>query len=266
MRLLIDNYLDDSTVTTTSENTSYPVVNLNDRFLEKRFQATGSQAAITVEFTEDRAVSMIAIGFNNLTSSDDVYVLDKTATDTLVLDKTATDTRIIQASTYYQLLNSSDVVVQTGELELNNDILTTYFTSITCRKVVLVFSSESTEIMHVGGVGIGDPLKIDYIDINPKMSIAPRVMQTVTDGGQSISKYKRDLENWSVKIRGLTNSKRKELVAAVRATRKPIFVDFYPLNHNEYRPFYADVRTWGGFQRDSENGLYDSEISVEERR
>lgn len=266
MRALIDNYVNDSTLTASNVNTSYPIDNVRHIFLEKKYMATGSQTIITILFPEDRAVSMIALGFQNMVTSTKQYRLSKTATKGLRLSKTATEGIRIQSSSTYIVKDSAGGTLASGELETGEDTISSYFTAVTARSVELYISSIPSETLYIGGIGIGDPLSIQSINPNPSMGIKSRSTIEVTDGGQSLTKYRRALENFTIGLRSKTNEERKQIVEIARTLREPIYIDLYPTNHDMYRPLYAEFTDIGKIKRESDLDKYATVISVEQRR
>lgn len=267
MRALVDNYANDSTITATSENTSYPVNNVRHIFLEKKFQSVGNQTIITILFPEDRTVSMIAIGFQNMVSTTKRYILTKgTIGNRKTLNKTATERKVLQSSSTFKLKNLAGSTLLNGDLETGFDTISNYFTSTVCRSVELSIASNAGTTLYIGGIGIGNPFNVPSINVNPQMNARTRNSVDVTDGGQSLTKYRRTLENFTIGLRSKTNEERKQIVDIAKTLKQPIFVDLYPTNHDMYRPFYGEFTDIGKIKRESDLDKYATKISIEERR
>lgn len=266
MRIACNNYVKDSTITATSENTSYPTSNLIHNFLEKKYQATGSTTTLTILFPEDRTISMIAIGFHNLESSNTIYELNKSATEIKELDKTATEIKIIQASSTFKIKDNLGVVLYEGNIETLYDVETFYFDEVVARSVVFEIASTPTDSLYIGGLAITNPCDIKLIDIDPILNTNTRNTVAVTDGGQSLTVYRRALEAFQVKVSNVTNQERLELSNMAKTLRSPVFVDLFPLSHDIYRPYYAEFTDIGKAKRMSEINRSNVSLAVEERR
>jgi len=265
MKILWDNYLDDSTITATSENSLYPVSNLTDKFLERKFQAVGTSSVVTVTFPEDRTVSMIAYGYNNVTTSDTIR-LSKTATDTIRLSKTAVDTVRLSIPSDYTLKNSGGSVISTGQLSIGNDVNITYLTPTVCRSIVFSFSAQST--MYVGGVAVGDPIEYDYIQVNPQLIASLRGDFQKTTGGQLVGRKTRLLREWRVTFPNLTNQERMDTMEMLRAVGnfKPVFADI-ELYGDAEEAIYGNFENGDvSFRRDSTAKTYSTGLTLQEAR
>jgi hypothetical protein len=68
MRVLFDNLVIASTLTTDEPNGDYPVTNLAHPFLRRKYQSVAATATITVTFKDDATVDCLFYGWHNLTS------------------------------------------------------------------------------------------------------------------------------------------------------------------------------------------------------
>lgn len=267
MKLLWNNYLEDSTVTASSEDASYPASNLTHKFLEKKFQALGSQSTVTITMPETRTVSMIAYGFNNTTTAQDVIVITKDAADTFVITKDAADTVVITVQAFFELKNSVGTVVYSGQLETGADINVNHFTPTECKTIEISFASSNAETLYVGGLSVGDPLEIEYIRNNPTLAHTLRGTANKTEGGQLLSKKVRHLVIWDFSIPLVTNSKRAEITEMIDecGNYKPIFASLY--EDADIEPsIYCNIISGGEFPRINHKNEFTTDMTLEECR
>ena len=267
MKLLWNNYLDDSTVTATNENTNYPASNLNHRFLEKKFQAIGDSSTVTILMPETRTVSMIAYGFNNIESSQNTIVITKDAPDTIVVTKDAEDIIVISIEAFYTLKNASGSIVGSGTINVNGDVNITYFSPVECKTIEIKFASSTGSNLYIGGLSVGDPLEIEYILNDPTLGHRIRGVGEKTDGGQLLGREIRHLRVWSVSTPIISNSKRLEIAEMVdtNGNYKPLFADLYEGIDLE-PPMYCSILTAGEFPRRTHRNEFLTQIVLEECR
>lgn len=265
MKILWDNYLIDSTITTTSEDSLYPVENLYHRFMQKKYMAESTRTTVTVLFPEDRDVSMIAYAFNNTASSSDTIVLTKGALDTVVLDAAATDTTVLTLEAQYVLKSSTGATVGTGVLEVGEYININYFTSVTCRSVELTFTSQ--DIVYVGCLSIGDPIEYEYMQVNPRLIDSLRSDSRKTSGGQLISRKIPMLREWRIAIPDMDNAKRLETQTMLKTVGRfrPVFADLWE-NATTEKPMYGSFTRAGEYRQDSNSGEYLMGLTIEEAK
>lgn len=64
MKVLFDNIFEDAVLSATNESLNYPVKNLTNPFLEKRFQSSTNSSVITCDFTEDQEFDCFFYGYH----------------------------------------------------------------------------------------------------------------------------------------------------------------------------------------------------------
>lgn len=235
MRILWDNYLEAAVVTADSVNESYPLSNLWYKMLERKYKSLGVDAEITVTLEEDKPVSMIAYGFNNVISG---------------------------GSTTYELKSSGGTVVASGVLNAGDNVNVTYLdTAVTCRSIVLKLTAADT--LYIGGMAIGDPYEYEYTSINPTFSRVLKSDADKTDGAQLISKRKANYRMWRVALPDMTNAERlsnDEVVEAV-GKYKPCFCD---LCSDDIPAMFGYIKAGGVYQKDTYNHTYSTTMTIEE--
>ncbi len=236
MRLLYDNYLKDSSLTASSENSLYPVENIVHKFLEKKYRSLLYLASITVVFPEDREVDTIALAYTNVT--------------------TAT----------YTALTASRATLQTGNLEFDNDTNITYIEPVTCRSIV--FDFQATGSVQVGGMSAGVSKEYTIVQANPQLPMNSRGNMEQTNGGQVLGRNYKSLRSWVVAITDMTNELRlfTEQVIYSSGLVNPVYVDLYENNHGEEPPMHAIIDNIGNSRRDTKSGTYTMGLAFQEAR
>jgi len=267
MKLLWNNYLEDSTVTASNQDENYPVSNLTHKFLEKKFQSLGSQSKITITMPETRIVSMIAYGFNNVITSESILAVTKNASKIYAVTKSATTILSVTLESKYVLKNTLGSIVGTGTLETGGDINVNYFSPTECKTIEITFISPVSEPVYVGGLSIGDPLEIEYVRNNPELSHAIRGTANKTEAGQLLSKKVRTLRIWDFSVPLVTNSKRAEITEMIDEVGnfKPIFADLY--EDTDIEPeMYCNIIGGGRFPRINHKNEFSTSMVLEECR
>ncbi len=269
MKILWNNYLSDSTVTASDEDTQYPVSNLTDVFLELKFQSTSNQSMITVEFPEDRDVSMIAYGYQNLVDGAGEVVRNVYGSvDILTNTYGADEVYRSSLSAGYKLINSSGTTLASGQLNIDDDVSITYLDSaVTCRSVEILFTADDT--LYIGGLAIGDPLEYEYVEADA--GISDIILDSVdkTNGGQVIGEAITMLRQWAVAVPHpeMTNAKRLETRTMVKAigSWRPVFADLWEDSDDE-PPMYGNLIEISTMTRNSYSRDYDFNFTIEEAR
>lgn len=269
MKILWDNYLKDSTITTDFEDSQYPISNVYHKFLEKVYKPGNLSATITITFPTNRTVSAIALGFTNVIDVDSEQIcLDLTATDTIQLDTTASDTIRLQIDEgfTYELQNASGGALLSGNLELDYDTNITYMAPTVCRKIVLEITSLSDP--YIGGISAGDPLEFENHQVEPRFATEQRGSIAKTLGGQTLGRNYAQLRSWDAVIPDMENERRKDVLEMQDTIGQvgTVYADIYDLNHDEEPPMYATFTNIATLRRESSTQKYTMGIAVQEAR
>ena len=73
MRFLFTNEILNASVSATNASDNYPARNLQDQFLQKRFQSTGTSSVITFEWMAPVSAGCLFYAYHNLTALTAVY-------------------------------------------------------------------------------------------------------------------------------------------------------------------------------------------------
>jgi len=267
MKILWENYLEDSTVTSTSEDSLYPVENLYHRFLEKKYMSVGSTGRIIVEFPEDRTVSMIAYGFTNVrTSSGDGYKIVQGASDTLKIVDGSSEILSISLQSRFELQDNAGNVLYSSLLNVGGDINVNYVPPTVCRRVVIDVSA--SEEVYIGGLAIGDPLYLKYIGNRPDLVQGIRSAYTKTVGGQVIGRNVRSLKSWNITLPIITNDKRQEMEEMFyeKGNINTFFASLYDENEGLEKPIFCHFTSGGSFSRITHNNKFSTSFTISEAR
>jgi hypothetical protein len=269
MKILWDNYLSDSTVTASSENSLYQSSNLTDIFLERKFMAEANQALITVEFPEDRDVSMIAYGFQNLeVANSNVIANTYGASNVLTNTYGAETVYSLSLAAGYTLKDSSGNELESGNLVVEDDISITYLAeAVTCRSVEILFTASDT--LYIGGLSIGDPMNFPYIEATPDLEDLLRDSIDKTNGGQLIGQQIPMLRQWRIDVpeTEMTNEKRLEIRTMLESvgSYQPVFVDLWEDTQYE-PPMYGNFSSVDAYGRIDYRRTYTFGFTLEECR
>lgn len=265
MKILWNNYLEDSTVTASDNDSLYPVSNLTDTFLLRKFQPGTSSTTVTVLFPEDRTVSMIAYGYNNVESATEELIITKGALEELIITKGATEEYIITLEAQYRLKDSGGSTLYTGVLDVGSDTNVSYPTSTVCRSVEIDFAAGTT--LYVGGLSIGDPFAYEGIQISPNINLIPRVRREVTEGGQLVAQKNKALKTWRVTLPTFNNAKRLEISTMIESVGydKCFYVDLLEDSDN-IDPMYCSFTDIGRIRAGQDMDEYTMGITFEEKR
>jgi hypothetical protein len=236
MKILYDNKAINASLSATNPDDSFPIQNIVDRFLEKRFQSITTSTVITILFSMDTDISCISLGYHNLSAAT------------------------------YELKNSAGASLLTGSLVIAYDTDMTYFTETTCRSVELTLTSLTT--LYIGGVGVGTTLDIDYINTNPRIDYSPRDTKTIYRGGQATTIRTKPIFNYRVTVGDISRSLLGKIYDMIDTVGQwqPVYFDIYELNHAEQRPIYGLLGGDNQFVRDSYSQDYSGTITCEETR
>ena len=269
MKILWDNYLEDATVTATSEDDLFPIENLTDIFLELRYQAEANQTELTIEFEENKTVSMIAFGYHNIDNSSGENVITNTYGASTILTNTygADDVYTNTLAGGYELFDSEGNTVGTGQLNVEDDVSITYPDSVECRTVVLLLTASET--LYVGGMSIGDPMEYANVLANPEMGDLLRDDVDKTNGGQNYGEQLPMLRSWSVAVPdpSMTNAKRlatREMLESV-GSYQPVYADLWEETDDE-PAMYCNFTSIDNYVRNPYTRTYSFGFTLEECR
>jgi len=208
MRFLFTNEILNGVLSATNENTNYPVENIQDRFLEKRFQDDGGSSVITIEYTSDISANCLFYAFHDLTVLSAVYK-----------DSTGATLATVAPSTI------EDVGIE-------------YFTKLTTIRTIEITITGN----YIGGLGTG----VYYQMPNP-LADFPLALQDnsyvfQSPSGQVLSNYEKPLKAQSFNFKDETNTIANELKSRyiTLGAGTPFYADFFEGNRIDFfEPMYC---------------------------
>ena len=238
MKILLNNLILNASLTATDEDESYPVSRVKDRFLEYRFKSVVTSSTITASWATNQTVSCIAIGYHNATSGT------------------------------YTLKDSGGSTVGSGSLEVDYDTCMTYFTAVsTVRSIEITLTS--TSVLYLGGLGCGDPLEIEYHNVNPRFDYINKDSATFLDGGQALGKLTKNRIVRNVTVGSLTEAQFLSIMDGLDMVGNsfPVYFDLYDTSHSRLkRPIHGILIGDGQFNRDSRSNDYSTRLICSEAR
>lgn len=232
MRYLFINKILDAVLSATNGNSNYPVSNLQDRFLEKRFQNDSGSSVITVEYISDIEANCLFYAFHDLTALSAVYK------------------------------NSGGSTIATITPSSIEDVGIEYFTKLTTVRTIEITITGN----YIGGIATGvyyqmpDPLAAFSRDLQDNSFVSQ------SPSGQVLSNYEKALKvpSWSFKDLAtvIANDIRNSYIEIGKGT--PFYADFFENNRDFYEPLYCFFIKEPG---DSKNGRrIDYKIDLMEAR
>ncbi len=215
MKVLFDNKVIDSTITSALQNENYPAHNLENQFLRKRYQAVGQSDTITIQFDLPISTTSFFYSYNNLSSMVvrfyDVY-------DNLLYTETINTVYPEDAKYFAEVADISYIEIDVITLNGN---------------------------AYLGGVAVGIPE--DYGNVFFQWVDDPIDNSVVTDtnSGQSLQNYEEPLEEYTFEFYDLTNENKlvKKALYKSKGIGGKIWADPFEDNHDYMVPFYGTIRS-----------------------
>jgi hypothetical protein len=233
--LLFDNLVDSATLTSLNASLNYPVTNLQDPVLRKRYQSSTDSDTITITFD---AVSSVQDFWYAWTNADSMEL---------------------------RLYDSGNVLLNTIVVSNPQDIDAHHLTS--------AVSAAYAELdvygyggVYVGGIGIG--LGVDFPDPNNKWTEDYQDNSSVSQStaGQSLQDYVEPLQVDAWVFRDIPRDEMnvyKELYKEL-GIGKPIWIDPFENDHSFREPIYASITQ--PFRAKKNGRVYNFNLNIKEAR
>jgi hypothetical protein len=232
MRYLFTNEILDAVLSATNGSSNYPVRNIQDRFLHRRFQNTTGASVITIAWLADISANCLFYAFHDLTVLSAVYK------------------------------NSAGATLATITPSTINDVGVEYFTELTTVRSIEITITGN----YLGGLATGvyyqmpDPL----FDFSRPLIDNSYVSQNPS--GQVLANYEEPLKAPAFSFRDLltsiANDIRSEYITLGKGT--PFYADFFESNRDFYSPLYCFFTNEPGDQKNGRR--IDYTISLREAR
>jgi hypothetical protein len=211
MKILFDNYIADSTLTALHASLNYPVTNLQDSVLRKRYQCTQDSDTITITFSEPMNVDSFFYAYTNATYLQLRLYRDY---ETLLFTLTIDDPVEECGAHFFSLVED----VEYAELDIRG-----------------------SEGVYLGAPGIGDAIDFPDPENTWKDTIQDNSSSSENVYGSTWTDYIEPLRihNWI--CREITIEDALYYISLYKLTGigKPLFIDPFENNHDFMEPLYA---------------------------
>lgn len=215
MKILLDNKVIDSTITSNLQNENYPAQNLANQFLRKRYQAVGITDLITITFDLSISTTSFYYSYNNLSSM------------------------VVRFYDFYDLLLHTENITEVFE----EDAI--YFTQVDDVSYMTIEVTTSFSDAYLGGVAVGIPTDFGNVFAAWEDDPLDNSVVTDSDSGQSLQNYEEPLSSYNFEFRDKTNAEKLTEQNLIKAKGKggKIWADPFEDNHVYMVPFYGTIRS-----------------------
>jgi hypothetical protein len=212
MKVSYNNYMIESTISATNENTNLPVTNLIHSYLEHAFYATANNTVITITLDNISTIDHIAYGYHNLNAMT------------------------------VKLYNSVNVLLETVIVTIEENETIFYFANAVedVKKITLTCTTLAA-LLYIGSVFVGEYITLPNFQQAPRGAIEIRDSIVTSPGGQTAGNRRRNLNPHVLSFQNITNADRAIFSAYAMYTQRsiPHFIDKYPDDHISEPPFYG---------------------------
>lgn len=211
MKILFDNYVIDSTISALYASLNYPVANLQDTVLRKRFQCSRASDTITITFAERLDVSSFYYAYTNATYLQLRLYRDY---ETLLYTLTIIDPVELCGAHHFTLVED----VEYAELDIIGP-----------------------ENVYLGGVGLGDSVTFPDPENTWKDKLQDNSASSENVYGSTWTDYIEPLRvhNWICRDVELEDAQYYIELYRLTGIGKPVFIDPFENNHDFMTPLYA---------------------------
>ena len=212
MIVLFNDIVPDNVVSADNTNPNYPIGNIKDPFLRKRWQSTETSDTVTIELSTATDINLIAIGYTNAETITLVFY----GFDTLGYDS---DTIGYDGDSI--ALNSADAG---SPIDIGS---CSWVGSSTISKAEITFDAVSS-VVYVGKISMGLGTVLPSPESTWEESFDDMSIISVSQSGQVLQERVDPLRRWSFNFPTLNRDRTRSLQEDYIATGagKPIFV--YP--------------------------------------
>jgi len=235
MKVGFDNIVIDSTLSSLNASLNYPVENLQDSILKKRYQSAITNDIITIDFAENSSVSSFFYAYTNATWLQlRLYI----GSDSLVYTLTITDPESIIDAIHFTAVNADY-----AELEILG-----------------------AEGVFLGGISLDDPIEFPDPDSTWQENYQDNSSVSENANGNTLQDYIKPLQifNWTFRdVTRYDSSFYKDLYL-LTGIGKIIWVDPFEDNHDFLDPIYCKMTA--PFQPKKNGRRFNFELSIKEAR
>lgn len=236
MRILFDNLIDNATITSLHASLNYPVENLQDNVLRRRYQCSEDEDTITIIFEQTN--NLITDFFYSFTNAEylqlRLYQTYGILVYTLTINNPQSDT---------QSYNFTGVDAAYAELDIRGD-----------------------EGVYLGGLALGEAIQFPDPKNKWNEPLADNSLFSESLGGQTNHEYIEPLREYPFDFENTPVEDKNYYIGLIKdlGIGKPVYIDPFERNHNFMMPIYAKFTRQPG---PSKNGrVYDWNINIKEAR
>ena len=238
MKILFENVLKDSTVSSVDGSANYPATNLLSRFLRKIYRSTAANFdTITITLDEYKYISSFFIGY-----TDSVKIVLRlyngaTLLNTHTFEETDTDERITVSGETRETTSGAVRVVSE-----NLSYTAAHFDSSYYVSHIELDVYGGTNIF-IGGVGAGQAWEAAGPVATWDEPFIDSSVVTISPFGQVLQNEGRALSTYLWTFRELTRDQANALQDIYRSVKigAMVWVDAFEDNHDFKKPFYATL-------------------------
>lgn len=232
MRVLYTNLVENATLAATNENANYPIENVYDQFLTRKYKATASTSTVTITWASDQTINCFAVAYHNI------------------------------SSVTYTFKNAAAATLDSGTLTGGSDIFdgdVIYLSSAltTVRTLTLAFTG-SADPFYIGYIGAGVYVQMPGFSPGIRFGYADQGEVNKSRGGQLIGSQYTMLRNCNVSFISSIQSEADTVLTFWRTvTRvKPFVFDLYEENRDSEMdyPFFCSVEEFRDFSKEDTRG------------
>jgi hypothetical protein len=234
--ILFDNLIDDSEITSLHASLNYPVENLQNSVLRKRYQCSEDVDTLTFIFSD-----------SNSLVKDFWYAFTNAA--------------------YLQLRLYDHYGLLLHTITINypdNDMETYHFTGVYAAYAELDIQGD--EGVYLGGIGLGNAISFPDPEGKWNEPLTDNSIAVSSLGGQSKSEYIEPLRRYSFNFIDITREDLNYYIGLIKnlGKGKPVFMDLFENNHDFILPIYAKITAQPTPRKDGRN--YEFDLPIEEAR
>ena len=235
MKVIFDNIVLDSTLSSLNASLNYPVTNLQDSVLKRRYQSVVSSDTITVDFSETLFVSSFFYAYTNATS---IIIRLYIGSDSLVFTLTITDPESEIGAHYF-----TGVYADYAEIDIIGP-----------------------ENIYLGGIALSDPVEFPDPDYAWPENYQDNSSVSENSDGNTNQDYMKPLKiyNWTFKNVTRSDTNFYKELYELTGIGKIIWLDATERNHDFLEPLYCKMIA--PLQPKKNGRRYNFQLNVKEAR
>lgn len=213
MRILFEDKVLAATLSAVNASSNYPVANLQNAFLKRRFQSTAAADTVTALFGADESIDCVYYGFTNATG--------------IVI----------------QLKNAGGAVLKTITITTPEEIGAHHFAAVPAVRSIVVQITGAGAGVYLGGLAAGEEVVLPNPEAEWEEPKVDNSTVSSSPDGQYNQGYLRPLRSYSWNLPDTTREDANtlsDLYLALGAGR-PVWADPFEENHDFIPPIYCVI-------------------------